>query len=98
MLHTLHAEIRMAQRGLSDDALRFVAAYGQITYRTGVKFIFLGRRDIPRQHRRSHGHLEGLTLVLNPRTHEVITCYRNREALSEIRRKAKRAARGERVA
>ena len=89
---TYHSATRMAQRGFHPEELDFVARHGQARYRTGVKFVFLGRRDIPESLRRSHGHLEGLTLVMCPRTDTVITCYRNREAIGDIRRKHKRSA------
>lgn len=92
MRQTHHAATRMAQRGLTPDELAFVAAHGQAAYRTGVKFVFLGRRDIPARFQRTHAHLEGVTVVLCPRSEVVITCYRNRTAIADIRRKHKRSA------
>lgn len=93
---TLHGRQRMHQRGLSAQDLAFVRAHGRVEYRTGVKFIFLGRRDIPAPLRKSHGHLEGVTLIVGADAEQVITCYRNREAIAEIKRKGKRDARTKR--
>lgn len=89
-LATFHARTRMDQRGLSDDDIAFVRHYGSVIHRTGVKFYFLGKRDIPRAFARSHGHLEGITLVVSPDRHVLVTCYRNRGAIAEIKRKSKR--------
>lgn len=91
--NTQHNRVSMNRRGITQDALDFVAVYGRVTYRTGVKFIFLGRRDIPRGYERSHGHLEGTTMIIASGHGVVVTSYRNREAIREIKRKRKRTSR-----
>lgn len=88
---TRHGETRMAQRGISEADLAFVCEHGRVTYKTGVRFYFLGRRDIPAALRRRFGHLEGLTLIVAADAPVMVTCYRDRGAIAEIKRKDKRA-------
>jgi hypothetical protein len=93
MLVTDHARTRQAQRNLSDEEVAFVLDHGQYVRSGGALHVFLGRRDMPgdRDSCRRYQHLEGAVLVVND-TGDVpvlITVYRNRRGLREIRRKAK---------
>lgn len=85
-----HFHLRCAQRNVDPGLVAFVKRHGRKVHRTGITFYFLGRRDIPRSLRRNdrYARLEGATLLVGP-DGEVITAYRNREALKAIRRKAK---------
>lgn len=85
-----HARSRAHQRGLSDDEIGFVLAFGRRLHRTGIRFVFLGQRDIPAAYRRSHGHLAGATVLVS---HEglVLTVYKNPDAIRVIKKKEKRS-------
>lgn len=83
-----HAAQRMAQRNLDLGDLALVLRYGRVEHRTGVEFHFLGRRDLPAGMERRLERLVGTTLIVA--SGEIVTVYRNRRALSEIRRKSKR--------
>ncbi len=91
--YTYHALSRRAQRNLSDADIDFVLNYGRRVRSAGVLHIFLGRRDFPRQRDlvRRFGHLEGTTLVVNDQEGQpvLVTAYRNRRALKQIRAKTK---------
>lgn len=93
LVTTRHVQTRMAQRGISAADLAFVREHGRVEYRTGVQFVFLGKKDIPAPLRRTAGHLEGTVLIVAADGRVVVTCYRDRGAIAEIKRKAKRAAR-----
>ncbi|HEU5345649.1 MAG TPA: hypothetical protein VFX31_12565 [Ktedonobacterales bacterium] len=86
---TCHASRRAAQRNLA-GAIDYIMAWGRPIQRTGVCFYFLGRRDIPPQHRHlpQIARLAGSVALLSP-DGEVITLYRNADALREIERKMK---------
>jgi hypothetical protein len=88
--YSLHASRRAARRNVVPDAVDYVLLHGQLTYRTGIRFFFLRRRDIPPADRR-HGWCARLvgTVVLVAPEGEIITVYRNRRALPAIRRKPK---------
>lgn len=90
---TFHAICRQAQRNLSDQDIDFVYAHGRRIHCAGALHIFLAKRDIPRDTliARRFSHLEGTTLVMNGTLDGavLITAYRNRRALKQIRAKAK---------
>lgn len=87
-----HGAERAAQRNISPEDMDFVLQYGQEIHRSGAIFVFLGRRDIPESMaRRSRAdRLVGTTILLSSDEECVITAYRNRKALREIKRKDKR--------
>jgi len=87
-----HASERASQRNLSHDDLAFVMQYGQEIHRAGALFIFLGHRHIPKQFRgnRNIMRLAGTALVVSSDCQQVITAYRNRNAIRDIKRKSKR--------
>lgn len=86
---TRHGMQRASQRGLSEDELAFVLFFGRTIYRTGIKFVFLGQRDIPSRHRRTHGYLAGATALVSS-DGTVLTVYKNADAIRTIKKKSKR--------
>ena len=85
-----HSHIRVQQRAVSVDAIEIARQHGRRIHTGGAVFCFLGRRDIPDYlPAAQRERLEGLTLVLSPDDETVITAYRNRRALKDIRRKKK---------
>lgn len=87
-----HALRRASQRGLNADEIAFVFYFGRRLHRTGIQFVFLGARDIPRQFCRSHGHLAGATLLIAS-DGTVLTVYKNQAAWRTIKKKEKRGRR-----
>lgn len=85
---TPHAKRRMAQRNITVSELEFALERGHVEFRAGAKFYFLGKRDLPIHLWHSHARLAGLTIVVA--NDEVLTLYRNPQALADIRRKTKR--------
>ena len=86
-----HAKRRMQQRNITREELQLALECGQIEYRAGTKFYFLGTRDIPTHLRRSHARLAGLTVVIA--NDAIVTLYRNPRAHAAIRRRDKRQMR-----
>jgi hypothetical protein len=78
----------MAQRGLSQSDIQFVLTYGRKLRRSGSLFFFLGKRDIPMKLSRFDkiAKLEGTLLVLSPDGKQLITVYKNRKAIQQIKR------------
>lgn len=87
---TPHARRRLAQRGISEQELRYAAMHGEYLCRTGITFVFLPRCNIPMSHRRvgDIARLEGLTILIS-RSGWVKTAYINPRASRIIRQKAK---------
>ena len=88
-----HAAQRMAQRNLKTNDIAFVLRYGRCIHRTGAKFYFLGRRDIPEGMERAIEPLVGTTVIVEDE--QITTIYRNRRALAKIKRKLSRRSGGE---
>ena len=94
MEYSDHAITRMAQRGFSDEDVRYIMKHGQRIHRTGIVFYFLGRKDIPEEDlkEKKYRRLEGSTILINTvddNEQVIITVYRDRGALRNIRRKHK---------
>ena len=88
----MHAITRMAQRGIGREEAEYVRRHGRRIHCGGVLHIFLGKKDNPATDRRDPciRKLEGTTLIIDPINNaEVITAYRNKQALKSIRRKTK---------
>lgn len=85
---TEHAALRMAQRNVCLDDAALVVCYGTVQYRTGVEFYFLSQPDIPPGRERELERLVGTTVVV--RRGRIQTVYKNRRALTSIKRKSKR--------
>jgi hypothetical protein len=85
-----HARRRAAQRNLTTDAVEYIMTWGRVIYRTGAGFYFLARKDIPAQHRHLPWvmRLDGAVALVS-RGGEVITLYRDADALRLIQRKLK---------
>jgi hypothetical protein len=95
---TSHAAVRMAQRNLNLDEVSLVLAFGRVRHCAGAEFHVLCRKDIPRGHEKRLERLVGSVVVVEDE--QVITVYKNRDALRIVKRKSKRSAipRGRRVA
>lgn len=86
-----HARHRGAQSNLCEYDLDLVRRYGVLERRTGVKFYFVGRREVERYRRVEPRlrKLHDLVVIIAGDDTTVITVYRNRHALRDIRRKSK---------
>lgn len=82
-----HAARRMAQRNLSVSDVALVLTFGRKERRTGVKFFFLGERDLPPGQERELKRLVGTIIVATDEC--ILTVYRNEKALARIKRKLK---------
>ncbi|MDB5097441.1 MAG: hypothetical protein JWM80_1862 [Cyanobacteria bacterium RYN_339] len=85
---SFHARQRASQRGLAQDEIDFVFHFGRKIFRTGIRFIFLGERDIPERYQRSHGYLAGSTMLVS-KDGTILTVYKNPEAIRVIKKKSK---------
>ncbi|MEB3223338.1 MAG: DUF4258 domain-containing protein [Candidatus Sericytochromatia bacterium] len=91
---THHARQRLSHRNISPSDVAFALRHGRVSYRTGIRFVFLGRRDLPRGCERSHEHLVGITVLQAVESGCIITVYRNPLAVRAIKRLPAEAWRG----
>ena len=86
---TPHASKRAAQRGISDSMIAAAINYGEVIYRQGLRyFICLERNLFGLLPPALIGHYRNTVVILGAHN-EIITCYKNRDAISNIRRKSK---------
>jgi hypothetical protein len=88
---TSHAQARMRQRQFSQADLNYVREFGRLLRRTGICFYFLAARDVPLADRKLPWvqRLVGTTVLASADQAAVITLYKNRNALRDIRKKTK---------
>ena len=89
---TNHAQLRGSQRNINPEDIDLILRYGRELHRTGTSFFFLGKRDIP-EDLWTDDHmmkLEGTVLIIGNDSASLITCYKNKKALREIKKKSKR--------
>lgn len=86
-----HGRQRAAQSNLSIDDVALVRRYGVLEHRTGVRFYFVGRREVERYRVVAPrlAKLHDIVMIVSCDDETVITVYRNRHALKQIRRKSK---------
>lgn len=87
-----HCTSRISQRGISDEAIRLVISHGDIIHKQGLKFHFLtksrcNRLDLPVD------LVRDLMVITNLDRTEVVTCYKNPNAIHEVKKKSKRLGR-----
>ena len=85
-----HARQRGAQSNMCERDLDLVRRYGVLEHRTGVRFYFVRRQEVERYRKVEPRlvRLHGIVMILS-QDNTVITLYRNRKALKDIRRKSK---------
>ncbi|MFZ0389373.1 MAG: DUF4258 domain-containing protein [Calditrichia bacterium] len=83
---TRHAAKRMQQRRIDEKIISLALVYGRKIYARDSLYVFLGKRSLQKLGRLAE-ELNGTTLVLNPKTKELITCFRNPQFLKKIRYK-----------
>lgn len=86
-----HGRQRAAQSNLSNDDVDLVRRYGVLEHRTGVRFYFIGRREVERYRFVAPrlAKLHDIVMIVSHNDDTVITVYRNKHALKQIRRKSK---------
>lgn len=88
---TDHANLRSAQRNMSDDEIEFILKHGNRLRRTGVIFCQLRKVDLPTSLSGNHRmrRLVGSTVVLSKCATQVLTMYRDDRAFNRDSRKTK---------
>jgi hypothetical protein len=90
--YSAHALRRMAQRGISNEEIEYVCRYGRLYNCGGTFHYFLRKKDIPVEDWSDPEiqKLEGTIVLVDRITGAfVLTVYRNKQGLRQIRRKAK---------
>lgn len=87
---TAHALRRMNQRSIPRWWVDLALQFGQRIYAQNSLFVFVGKRQVRKMQQLGYyglDKLEGLTLVLDPKTKTMLTCFKNRQFTRKIRHK-----------
>jgi hypothetical protein len=84
-----HCKLRIAQRGISKEAIITVLDFGEIIHKQGLKFHYLPKAkckklEIP------ENLVKDLMVITNSNKTEVVTCYKNPKAVHQVKKKSKR--------
>ena len=83
MIITNHAQKRMFGRKITQDMIDTCLSYGNVIYRTGIRFISLTRKSIEKY--TLDPSLEGLNVLLS-QDGVVITTYKNKSKISKFKK------------
>lgn len=86
---SLHFLKRAAQRGISRNWIDIIVNEGRTIYKQGFKFCFLTSDDLKYFESNLQTRLKNLVVVLSDDGKCIITCYKNKEAVRNIKRKSK---------
>ncbi|MEK6531077.1 MAG: DUF4258 domain-containing protein [Deltaproteobacteria bacterium] len=86
-----HALQRASQRNITWDNVNFIMRFGREIHNGGALFVFLGKHDIPYEYQRDDrfAKLEGSTLLISDDGKCLITTYKNKNGLKQIKKKQK---------
>jgi hypothetical protein len=86
-----HSQIRARQRGITNDLLNLAMDYSEAVFKQGLIFFAVIGKLLPdnMDHNISE-KLNNMVVVVSPESNEIITCYRSKHAVHQIRRKLKR--------
>ncbi|MDX1415893.1 MAG: DUF4258 domain-containing protein [Candidatus Promineifilaceae bacterium] len=84
---THHAVQRMCQREITKMDINTAINEGTKLYRSGIVFFFIDENNLSDFMREIMDYLIGVTVLCDPVTKEIITVYRNPDALNDIKLK-----------
>lgn len=78
---TLHAKVRMQQRGIRDDDIEQVVRFGRRIHAKGLTYYVVGRKEVKRQALvgKDIAKLEGLQVLVEATDGMVVTTYRSKD-------------------
>jgi hypothetical protein len=85
-----HGMIRMDQRGISKSAVQKVIDKGRIIHKQSLKFFYVPKSQTRDWSPGDQDAVLDLVVITDLNVQEIITCYRNAEAVHQIKKKPKR--------
>lgn len=84
-----HFTKRMYKRSINREMVDITLKFGEEIYARNSMYFFMSRKIVSHLPLKKHEQekLDGLTLVLNPKTLDLITCFRNPDFKRKIKYK-----------
>jgi len=88
--HSVHSLKRAAQRGIRNPWIDMVIREGKVIFKQGIRFFFITKKELRFFEPALQEKLKNLVVVMAGDDNTIITCYKNKDAISHIKRKSKR--------
>ena len=89
--HSTHSMTRASQRGIDMDTIKLGMLYSNEFFKQGLIFYVVKTSYLPDSlTKQQRLKLENLVIVIAGDSNQIITCYKNKNAMHLIKRKSKR--------
>lgn len=88
--HSVHSLKRAAQRGIRNPWINTVVREGKVVFKQGLRFFYMTKKELRFLEPAMQERLKNLVVVMAGDDNTIITCYKNSDAISHIKRKSKR--------
>ena len=88
-IHTSHSNKRSCQRGVNTDKIIIALEYGNTTFKQGLLYYVLGEKDIPAHLQHHKNKFMNTVVIVSGDSNEIVTCYRSKNAVKNIKLKPK---------
>ena len=89
-IHTSHSNKRSSQRGVNNDKIIIALEYGNTTFKQGLLYYVLGENDIPAHLQHHKNKFMNTVVIVSGDSDEIVTCYRSKNAVKNIKLKPKK--------
>ncbi|MFN3999685.1 DUF4258 domain-containing protein [Algoriphagus sp.] len=89
-----HGSVRMEQRGIKADMVRLVLSQGQVIRKQGLRYYYVPKSFATNWERKEQEAVRDLIVITDKSGAQLITCYRNPQAVKAIKRKTKYLCKG----
>lgn len=89
-IHSNHSYKRASQRGIRNPWLETVIHEGKVIFKQGYKFFFMTDKELRYHAPEMQDRLRNLVVVMAGDSNTIVTCYKNKDAIGNIKRKSKR--------
>ena len=91
--HTEHSKERSQQRCLPMDKIKVAMLYSTSFFKQGYIYHVVKNSDLPESFdKRQKNELKNIVVIISGENNKIITCYRNKNAMHNIKKKSKRLA------
>lgn len=88
-IHTSHSNKRSCQRGVNTDKIIIALEYGNTTFKQGLLYYVLGEKDIPSHLQHHKNKFMNTVVIVSGDSNVIVTCYRSKNAVKNIKLKPK---------
>jgi len=88
--HSNHSKSRAKQRGLTMETIKLAMLYSIAFFKQGMLFYVVKNSDLPKSFiGKQRNELKNIVVVVSGNSGEIITCYKDKNAMHNIKKKGK---------